>query len=85
MGLVEWHYPHSGYIVRSDNAWYATGAMSGDNYDINKCTIEAGYYDTPERVIPAINNTSKAASGEKNVTLTYSKITHKNDGRPSSG
>ena len=47
------------------------------NYDINKGKIEAGYYDRPERIIAAINKTLKKASDEKNVTLSYSKITQK--------
>ena len=45
------------------NAW--------DNYDTDKYKIEAGYHDSPERVIPAINKTLKEASGVNKVTLSY--------------
>jgi hypothetical protein len=77
-GMVEIQYPHSWYNVRSDNASFAIATTnSQENYDISKGKIEAGYYDRPERMIAAINNTLKKASDETKVTLSYSKITQK--------
>ena len=70
-GFVEMHYPHNQYIMRSNNAWFATVAKAGDNYDTDKYNIEAGYYDSPERVIPVINKTLTEASGENKVTHSY--------------
>ena len=76
--MVEIQYPHSWYNVRSDNASFAIATTnSQENYDISKGKIEAGYYDRPERMIAAINNTLKKASDETKVTLSYSKITQK--------
>ena len=76
--MVEIQYPHSWYNVRSDNASFAIATTnSQENYDISKGKIEAGYYDRPERMIAAINNTLKKASDQTKVTLNYSKITQK--------
>ena len=76
--MVEIQYRHSWYNVRSDNASFAIATTnSRENYDISKGKIEAGYYDRPERMIAPINKTLKKASDEKNVTLSYSKITQK--------
>ena len=77
--MVEIQYPHSWYNVRSDNASFAIATTnSRENYDISTGKIEAGYYDRPDNgMIAAINKTLKKASDEKNVTLSYSKITQK--------
>ena len=76
--MVEIQYPHSWNNVRSDNASFALATTnSRENYDISKGKIEVGYYDRPVRMIAAINKTLKKASDEKNVTLSYSKITQK--------
>ena len=69
--------PHSWYNMRSNNAWFTIVTKAGDNYDIDKCKIKADYYDRPERVIAAVNKTSKEASGGKTVTVSYSKISQK--------
>ena len=51
------------------------GDRLGNNIDRGK--IEVGYYDRPERLTAAINRTLKEESDEKNVKLSYSKITQK--------
>ena len=70
-GLVEMQYTHSWYNVTSDNTWLGV-TLDGVDFVVK---IEAGYYDTPETLIRAINRSIRTVVKEKKVKLSYSDIT----------
>ena len=76
-GMVEIQYPHTWYNVRKENSWLHISRTDAHGISA-QCNIEAGHYDSPERLIREMNRVlSHRIMVTKTVKLSYSDISQK--------